>query len=572
LTNSSASPFVERFWLFRLLAGRVALNLRAASARPFFALGQWQARQPERLLIAPQDIRTGDPTIAADIYAGYFVFGGKIVNAHGRSPFSLDPPSPEWARNLYGFSWLRHMRAADSALARANARALVKEFIALHGKPSAHPAWKTAVVARRTLSWLSQSPMLLEGADFDDYRRFIRVLARGFWLLRRQASNGLGGEMRLTAAIAMTAFTLCAEGGAPQLKRSVAALNEHLRNQILPDGVPIGRNPQTLVDLLFDLLPLRQAFAARGQSPPSELLNAIDRMIPALRMFRHGDGSLALFNGMGVTAPDRIAIALSYEDSRGQPIFNARHSGYQRIEAGDALVLAETGPSPPPLFSGAAHAGCLSFEFSLGLERIIANCGSPGPQRPDLRAIARATVAHSTLSLDESSSCLFSAQAGVQQWFDDEILSGPLHVPVSREETSEGTTVAASHDGFQRRFGLIHERRLALQADGTALRGKDRLVAVRGAAAKGANYAIRFHVHPSVSLSSIWDGAGVALQTPSGTSLTFEAGGLPIDVEPSLFLAAPEGPRACQQIVVYGAAADINEIEWSFSRRAHRVG
>jgi len=550
------------------MAGRLALNLGNVVARPFFVFGQLQARQPERLLIAPQDIRTGDPTIAADIYSGYFVFDGKIVNAHGRSPFSLDPPSPEWARNLLGFSWLRHLRAADSALARANARALVKEFIALLGKPSAHPAWEAGVVARRTLSWLSQSPMLLEGADYDDYRRFIRVLARGFWALRRRAANGLSGEMRLRAAIAMTAFALCVEGGAPLLKGSVAALNEHLRKQILADGVPIGRNPQTLIDLLFDLLPLRQAFAARGQSPPPELLNAIDRMIPALRMFRHGDGSLGLFNGMGVTAPDRIAIALSYEDARGQPIFNARHSGYQRIEAHDALVLAETGPSPPPLFSGAAHAGCLSFEFSLGFERIIVNCGNPGPQRPDLRAIARSTVAHSTLSLDDSSSCLFSAQAGVQHWFDDEILSGPSYVPVSRHETVEATTIAVSHDGFRRRFGLIHERSLALQSNGAALRGVDKLVACHGTTAKAPNYAIRFHVHPSVSLRLIWDGAGVALQTPSGISVIFEAGGLPIDVEPSLFLAAPEGPRASQQIVIYGSAADINEIGWSFTRRS----
>ena len=29
-------------------------------------------RTPDRLLIAPQDIRTADPTVAADIYSGYF--------------------------------------------------------------------------------------------------------------------------------------------------------------------------------------------------------------------------------------------------------------------------------------------------------------------------------------------------------------------------------------------------------------------------------------------------------------------------------------------------------------------
>ncbi len=150
----------------------------------------------------------------------------------------------------------------------------------------------------------------------------------------------------MSAAIAMTAFALCAQGGEFLLKKAVKTLNDQLASQILADGGAIDRNPQTLLDLLFDLLPLRQAFAARGKAPPADLLRAIDRIWPALRMFRHGDGSLALFNGMGVTAPDRVAIALAYDETRGQPVFNARYSGYQRLEAGDALVLIDAGPPP----------------------------------------------------------------------------------------------------------------------------------------------------------------------------------------------------------------------------------
>ena len=57
-----------------------------------------------------------------------------------------------------------------------------------------------------------------------------------------------------------------------------------------------------------------------------------------LRMFRHADGSLALFNGMGVTAPDALATVLAYDDARAQADLNAPHSGYQRLE-GDDLVL-----------------------------------------------------------------------------------------------------------------------------------------------------------------------------------------------------------------------------------------
>jgi len=57
----------------------------------------------------------------------------------------------------------------------------------------------------------------------------------------------------------------------------------------------------------------------------------------------------------------------------------------------------------------------------------------------------------------------------------------------------------------------------------------------------------------------------VLLETPGGAKLAFEAGGLPLAIEESIFFAAPEGPRACEQIVIYGASADIPEIDWSFS-------
>jgi uncharacterized heparinase superfamily protein len=565
LTISSARRLAERLKTLGMVTARGVLKMRARFARLLLSLGQWGSRPPERLLIAPPDIRAGDPTTAADIYAGYFAFGGKIVNAHGRSPFEVAAPSAEWARILNGFSWLRHLRSADTALARANARSLVREFIVLSGRASSLPAWESGVVARRTLSWLSQSPLLLDGADHDEYRRFLRVLSRGYWLLRREAGDGLAGEVQLTAAIAMTAFALSVQGGANMLKRAVATLNGQLNKQILLDGGPIGRNPQTLVDLIFDLLPLRQAFTARGLSPPPELLNVIDRMTPALRMFRHGDGSLALFNGVGVMAPERIALALSYDDSCGQPIFNARYSGYQRLEGGDALVLVDAGPPPPPLFSHTAHAGCLSFEFSLGSERIVVNCGVPGPQRADLRSIARTTAAHSTLIVNDASSCLFSKQGGVRGWFDDEILSGPRHVSVARTDDERETTVVASHDGYYKRFGLIHERKLTLLSTGSRLKGWDRLTVGREAGVKETHYAIRFHIHPSVALTSIWEGLGVLLQTASGVTLTFEANGLPVNVEESIFFAAPGGPRSCEQIVIHGATPDINEVHWSFS-------
>ena len=92
---------------------------------------------------------------------------------------------------------------------------------------------------------------------------------------------------------------------------------------------------------------MRQAFAARNVVPPPALINAIDRMMPMLRFFRHGDGNFALFNGMGPTPGDRLATVLAYDDTRGTPVANAPHSGYQRLQADDVVVLMDTGQPPP---------------------------------------------------------------------------------------------------------------------------------------------------------------------------------------------------------------------------------
>jgi uncharacterized heparinase superfamily protein len=557
--------FKDRLRLAGLLAIRGAKSVWRRLGAPLRAVAGWRQRPPERLLIAPQDIRTSDPTLAADIYAGYFAFGGKIVNTHGRSPFELEPRSSGWARSLAGFGWLRHLRAADTAIARANARALVDDFLTLAGRPSQSPAWEPQVAARRLLAWLSQSPIILDGADRAFYRRFMRGIGRTQVFLERKIAAGLAGEPRLIAAIALIELGLCAEGTGKLQQRSGKLLTEELARQILPDGGHISRNPQILIDLLLDLLPLRQAYAARGLQAPAQLLNAIDRMMPMLRLFRHGDGTFALFNGMGVTPPEQLATVLAYDDIRARPLSNASHSGYQRIEMQDAILVMDVGRPPPPLFSNRAHAGCSAFEFSIGAQRLVINCGAPDANRAAGREAARMTAAHSTLVIDDTSTCRFAFHAGLRKWLGDEIVSGPDKVDLERRDESSGTTLVMAHNGYEPRFGLIHQRFIFLQKDGRRLDGADRL---RTAGAAGSiephPFALRFHIHPNVRLKQVRNGHAVLCVLPNGERWLFETSYGLADVEESVFFAAPDGPRSCAQIVVHGQTQEDMEIEWSF--------
>ncbi|TIW85858.1 MAG: heparinase, partial [Mesorhizobium sp.] len=183
---------------------------------------------------------------------------------------------------------------------------------------------------------------------------------------------------------------------------------EELDRQILADGGHISRNPMVVLEILADLLPLRQTYANQAETPPQALIGAIDRMLPALRFFRHQDGSLARFNGMGATIHDRIATILRHDDTAGAPLLHAPHSGYERLSMGGTTVIADTGLPPPVDVSNAAHASCLAFELSSGRQHYIVNAGIDTYGAAEFRPLARATAAHSTATINDTSSARFS--------------------------------------------------------------------------------------------------------------------------------------------------------------------
>lgn len=542
----------------RLLSHAAGVVLRRAivglEAGPF-ARWRWPGPTPERLVIAPQDIRTADPTLAADIYAGIFSFEGKVVQTGGLSPFEVPPPSPAWQRQLHAFAWMRHLRAADSALTRQNARALVADWIAQENRaPSV--AFEAEVLARRVLAWITQSPLILEDADRAFYRRFLKSLVRQVRRLRARFLDAADGYPRLLSAIAVAEAALSMEGQQRLVRQATHRLDQELSRQVLADGGHISRNPGVILDLLTDLLPLRQAYAARGLSASAVLMTSIDRMMPMLRFFRHADGAFGHFNGMGSTPADQLATVLAYDDARGRPVQNASWSGYQRMEAGGTVVLMDTGTAPPLAVSRQAHAGFLSFEMSSGGHRFIVNCGSSEDER--WRPASRSTPAHSTVTVDEGSSARFVRTGGAL------MIGGPRDVPVVREERTDGILVTASHDGYLSSSGVIHERSLLLSPDGGQVLGVDRIVA-EGQKVRGERFAIRFHLHPAIRASRT-EGGDVLLLAPDGEAWVFASPGVEAELAESVYLSDVHGRRRTVQIVISGRVRITPEVNWTLTR------
>jgi uncharacterized heparinase superfamily protein len=299
-----------------------------------------------------------------------------------------------------------------------------------------------------------------------------------------------------------------------------------------------------------------------------------------LRLFRHGDGTLAHFNGMGVTAAHHLATILIYDDARAQPMHRAPHSGYERLRAGPSIVTAEVGAAPQVHQSREAHAGCLSFEFSSGAHRIVVNCGVSRAARGTTALASRATAAHSTATVAETSSCRFLATQGwsgerwIAGWLERRlgvvVLRGPAAVTAERNEAGQEIEVKARHDGYRAGFGLVHERRWRLDATGDVLHGEDAFIP-EGERTRPRDVAIRFHLHPTVRASE-GGGGGIRLVLPNEETWMFDAGPAPMRVEESIFFPTTDRPRKTEQIVLAFDTRQFDKVRWRFTRVSSAPG
>nr|WP_246368406.1 heparinase II/III family protein [Aurantimonas endophytica] len=244
-------------------------------------------------------------------------------------------------------------------------------------------------------------------------------------------------------------------------------------------------------------------------------------------------------------------------------MFHARQSGYHRLAADQTVVIADTGCPPQPAFSGGAHAGTLSFELSSEASRIVVNCGRPVGEDGDWRRLSRSTAAHSTVTIADQSSSRFARSESLDRFLGTPLVPGPTHVDCA-ETGDSGLGFEATHDGYDRGFGLLHSRRIEVSRDGRSVFGADRFL--RGSGHRPQMIArdatARFHLHPSVVVETA--GAAIRLSVRDQTWL-FRCDSH-CEIEDSIFFADAAGARRTLQIVVPFDALSPEGVAWRFDR------
>jgi uncharacterized heparinase superfamily protein len=295
-------------------------------------------------------------------------------------------------------------------------------------------------------------------------------------------------------------------------------LDREIPEQFLADGAHFELSPMYHEILLWDLLELIDLANTSQNSKLLERLsywnNVATKALAWLKSMIHPDGEVSFFNdsAIGIAATPKqifdyaISLKLDLIDSLPSLITN-KESGYSRISTSVYSLIIDHANVGPDYLPGHAHADTLSFELSVGRERVFVNSGTSlyGVSKERLRQ--RKTAAHNTVVVDgEDSSEVWSGFRVARRAY-------AKLLDVSQSVTE--VCLRAEHNGYKRLKGKVTHSR-SFTAKNNDIHIKDELTGQFNQA------SAFFHIHPSIEVEIVSDHV-VKLLTKNKVELTIHS-------------------------------------------------
>lgn len=427
-----------------------------------------------------------------------------------------DPPNIQklWRYNLHYFDDLR----ATGASARKDWHRVLLERWVNENPPGRGTGWEPYPTSLRVVNWLTWH---LGGNRLPEI--CIQSLAvQTRWLMGRLEYHLLGNHLWSNAkALVFAGASFEGKEAEKWLAKGLSLLRRELQKQILPDGGHFERSPMYHAIVLADLLDL---VALAGVLPGVFLKQDVAvwresacRMLHWLSAMTHPDGEIALFNDSAFGISPQLSQLRAFAETLGigeglradAAVVDLVDSGYVRLQAGPAVLIADIGPIGPDYIPGHAHADTLSFELSVFGQRVITDSGTSRYDESPERLRQRGTAAHNTVEINGEDSS--------EVWSSFRVARRARPFDKRLHEKDGMMTLECAHDGYRRLSGSpVHRRRWRLTPRG--LKINDSIEGLFHTA------VARYHLHPQVRVELADDHSG-QLILPNGASMNWRIRG-----------------------------------------------
>ncbi len=264
-------------------------------------------------------------------------------------------------------------------------------------------------------------------------------------------------------------------------------LKKELDEQILSDGAHFELSPmyhQLMLYRVLDCINLIKNNNWKNKELLSILESKASIMLGWLQNISYESDDIPLFNDSTNNIAPTTNELLSYSSLLNLEINNNQlsSSGYRKIKKTKyecVLDIADVGAS---YIAGHAHADTFSFELYINKKPFIIDTGLSTYNTCLKRDIERSTKSHNTVEINGGNSS--------EVWSGFRV-ADRANV-IEKQESKD--YIRATHDGYNKRFGLLHTRIWEFS---------ENKIIIKDNINKSCNAVARLHFHPNVSKDEI---------------------------------------------------------------------
>ena len=418
--------------------------------------------------------------------------------------------------------------------------------------------WEIDILSKRIISWISNSTLTYEESNNDFKEKFNYIVKKQINHLINEIgrSDLVNDKMIGCSAIILTGLSYKDD---KVLNYGLKLLKKISDVSFDNEGFPKSRSLRQLIFYLKYFVLIRELLKESQNEIPEYLDENIYYLGQAYNFIWQTNKTSFLFNGNHEINHSDFD---KYLQAQGYKFKNQSNEigGYSIIKSKNITLAIDLGSSPDKKFSNNYQTGPLSFELIFLGKKLITNSGYFQNYKHRLNNISRSTASHSTLTIDNNSVCHFNRDKDGNPIIDKGFKTFNKKIIQEKDYLS----VTGSHDGYQKKYGIIHEREIQVYPDINKLIGIDKLIKKKNS--KSYNFEIRFHFMPETKVTKTQDGKAVLIEMDN-SGWKFSCSDHLIDIETGLYFGKKNSFTENLNLFLSGVTTNSNQtIKWEIEK------
>ena len=453
-------------------------------------------------------------------------------------------------KNLNSFFWLFSL---DLKSSKKDAQDVILQWINKNHRYSPK-SWEFDITAKRIIAWTSNTRLTYEDSGADYKNNFNRIIKKqsNHLINEIDRSEWVDDKMIGCAAIILTGLSYKDKN--EHLKIGLNLLKKLSKFSFDNDGFPKSRSIRQLCFYLKYFILIREWFKESQSEIPEFINENIYYLGQAYAFIWQNNKVDLLFNGNHETNNldfDHYLKKLGY-NFKNQ---NSELGGYAVLYDKKTSLIMDIGSSPDKKFSSNYQAGALSFEIISNGKKLICNSGYFQNHNHQLNKLSKSSAIHSTLILDDRSSCKFNKTKNKSSKISQGLKILRKNIVFEKNYWK----VNAAHDSYLKKYGIIHEREIEFYPEHVKFIGHDKITSKNQI--KNLKFEIRFHLEPNIKIMKTQDNKSILIDL-NGEGWKFNCDNS-MNIDNGLYFGRKDSFINNQNIIISGMTNDQNQtIKW----------